>query len=120
MKLEDAEFVSKGELRIWNTRRGKYNLPGICARLQEEGDVSGRDIEGGHADDEANHSDHDGSSDVPELNPGRTELASPKREANGGNERLTFSCVRSECQALMRDTMHENTHGGELMSRVGT
>ena len=33
---------------------------------------------------------------------------------------LTFSWVRSECHALTNETTHANTHGGELMSSVGT
>lgn len=33
---------------------------------------------------------------------------------------LTFSWVLSACQALMTEKMQEKTHGGALMSRVGT
>jgi hypothetical protein len=35
-------------------------------------------------------------------------------------EALAFSWVRSEFQATIREIMHENTQGGELMRRVGT
>lgn len=38
---------------------------------------------------------------------------------NGGFGR-TFSCVLSACQALIIDTMTENTQGGADMSKVGT
>ena len=32
----------------------------------------------------------------------------------------TFSCVRSECQALMSETIQAKAHGGALIRRVGT
>jgi hypothetical protein len=34
--------------------------------------------------------------------------------------KLTFSWVLSACHALIRENRQENTHGGALISRVGT
>lgn len=42
-------------------------VPGVRTGLQKEGDVTGGSVVGGHANDEADHSDQDGANNVPEL-----------------------------------------------------
>lgn len=88
---------------------------GVRAGLEEEGDVAGCDVEGGHADDEADEAHEEGAVDVPDLG-----WVSCVRKDGCWRLGLTFSWVRSACQALRREKRQEKTHGGALMRRVGT
>lgn len=89
---------------------------GVGRGLQEEGDVTACNIEGGHADDEADEANADGTNDVEELS-SRLDF-DLIRECQSGE--LTFSWVLSACQLTIREMIQANAHGGALMSRVGT
>lgn len=82
--------------------------------MQEECQVSRCDGFGGHADDETDCSDTNWTDNMPEL------LIVSIISIDATPEKLTFSSVLSECQALMTETIQEKTHGGALMRRVGT
>lgn len=57
----------------WGSREGgadpgvEDDEAGVGAGLEEEGDVAGCYVEGGHADDEAHETHEDGAVDVPDL-----------------------------------------------------
>ena len=54
-----ADYIVEGEL--------SEGLPSVGGGLEEESDVSGRDVQSTHADDESDQTDEDRADNVPEL-----------------------------------------------------
>lgn len=98
---------------------GRRNgLPSVGSGLKEESDVSSRDVQSRHADNESDQADEDRADNVPELE--ESVRGAIYEKWNHRRGRQTFSWYRSELQATTRENKQENTHGGALISRVGT
>lgn len=95
-----------------------FDLPSVRSCLQEQGDIASCNNLGGHADDETNHAHAYRANNVPELLSVVSKYAWSIASISLVN--LTFSWNLSELYATHTEKMQENTHGGALMSRVGT